>query len=564
MARQRVRVVRTAHKLQAIKLVRELAGVGLKDAKDWVEGQQWFELELDAHARTQLDAHVDAYGSELDYEPLPSSTLPDGEPGLDPRLLDPRFEVRADLRYLEGPQKIAAIKLARELTGLGLKDTKDLVEQQGWVLRDVPIAEAKRAERRFAEFGSRVELVPRSLRIMAFDPRHPARGAQPLVRMRVTGSQLALERGRLDAWDASTIDSHGFDTPEQLEAAIAAQCRAWTDAHLEFERDEIRLLDRVSAREPRLEHDIRAAADPSEALLVYADWLAAQGDPRGELAPLLQVDARDEFEAALDRHALHLFGPLRDFVDHLTLEWRTGMVARVAMPPTLLHTHEPVFESFRKLLALPVMACVRSLCLRGSWLAHGDAIAACPSEVLSGVRELELASGSYDRLDIADWRALERLERLELAASHLRGGPLVLPRLRELCVSTRAVDHELIELFGAAALPELADFELCIRATPSASPWIEDYSETLRALLSTISQQVPLHGRFRLRVEEGLLDGRFVGLLFDAPLSRRVARLELAAILDADAVQTFERRRSELPKSVELSLGPPNQRPERG
>jgi hypothetical protein len=97
---------------------------------------------------------------------------------IDERLLESRHEVRADLRYLGGPKKIEGIKLVRVLVpGLGLGEARDLVEQQGWVLEDVPIAEAKLAERQFAGLGADVEIVARSLTIMAFDPQHHARGA---------------------------------------------------------------------------------------------------------------------------------------------------------------------------------------------------------------------------------------------------------------------------------------------------------------------------------------------------------------------------------------------------
>jgi uncharacterized protein (TIGR02996 family) len=556
MPRQRARVVRTAYKLQAIKLVRALAGVEIKQAKDLVEGQRWFEFELDAQARASIDEHVQEFGSELAYEPdLPDEPDEPDEPGIDPRLLDPRFEVRADLRYLDGPNKLSAIKLARELTGLGLKDTKDLVEQRGWVLRDVPIAETKLAERRFAEVGSRVELVPRSLSIMAFDPRHPARGAQPLVRMRVTGNQLAIEHGHIDAWARTDSQSRSFDTVEQLEAAITAQCRAWTDAGLELEHDAVALLVRASAREPALEQSIREAEDPGEALLVYADWLAAQGDPRGELAPLQQVGATQEFAAALVRHAAHLFGPLQDFVGKLELEWRGGMVSRIAFPPMNL-AEVPPSESLRRVFALPIMACLRELKLSGPW-STPDPLSMIGAAVLGGLRVLALENGLHRRVEIASWRALERLERLVIHTGYGHGGPLQLPSLRELCLTARTVDLELVGLFTDAVLDRLDDVELHVTHAPNADTWVEDYTNMMRALLDAMSRQAPLRGRFRLRIDLGTLDGRFVGMLFDAPLAGRVARLELLAALDEQALQTYENRRAKLPRRVEVSLEQP-------
>ena len=63
------------------------------------------------------------------------------------------------MRYLSGDRKINAIKLVRELTRCGLKEAKDLVEQQGVVARDLSMAEARSIAARFEQIGSRVEIV---------------------------------------------------------------------------------------------------------------------------------------------------------------------------------------------------------------------------------------------------------------------------------------------------------------------------------------------------------------------------------------------------------------------
>jgi uncharacterized protein (TIGR02996 family) len=82
--------------------------------------------------------------------------------------------------------------------------------------------------------------------------------------------------------------------------------------------------------------------DDDSAYLVYADWLMAQGDPRGELI-VLQHDA-DEAERArkpalkraanahLEKHAKHFLGPLADFkggTSHVT--WRYGFARKVTL-----------------------------------------------------------------------------------------------------------------------------------------------------------------------------------------------------------------------------------------
>jgi ribosomal protein L7/L12 len=85
------------NKIQAIKRVREVTGMGLKEAKDYVEAQP--------HAP-------------------PLSQLTPGHPA-QPLTVD--VEQQARRLLIEGG-KIAAIKRVRELTGLGLKEAKDYVD----------------------------------------------------------------------------------------------------------------------------------------------------------------------------------------------------------------------------------------------------------------------------------------------------------------------------------------------------------------------------------------------------------------------------------------------------
>lgn len=58
-----------------------------------------------------------------------------------------------------GPQKIQVIKAVREITGLGLKDAKDLVEAAPKeVKEDVSKAEAEEIEKKLKDAGAEVEI----------------------------------------------------------------------------------------------------------------------------------------------------------------------------------------------------------------------------------------------------------------------------------------------------------------------------------------------------------------------------------------------------------------------
>lgn len=141
------------NKIMAIKLVRELTQCGLKEAKDLVESHGSFVVTADAATQQRIAREARQWQIELD-PPLDgttfmsSSTEPSG------------FTSGGgySLRYLSGPQKIAAIKLVRELTGLGLREAKDLVEEGGVVRSDLTQAEAEDYARRFAEIDSRVDV----------------------------------------------------------------------------------------------------------------------------------------------------------------------------------------------------------------------------------------------------------------------------------------------------------------------------------------------------------------------------------------------------------------------
>ncbi len=57
-----------------------------------------------------------------------------------------------------GSSKLAVIKLVREVTGLGLKEAKDIADNGGVVKENVPSEEAEELKGKFEEAGATVEL----------------------------------------------------------------------------------------------------------------------------------------------------------------------------------------------------------------------------------------------------------------------------------------------------------------------------------------------------------------------------------------------------------------------
>ena len=57
-----------------------------------------------------------------------------------------------------GPNKIAVIKIVRDITGLGLKEAKDIADNGGNVKEGVDKEEAEKLKAQFEEQGATVEL----------------------------------------------------------------------------------------------------------------------------------------------------------------------------------------------------------------------------------------------------------------------------------------------------------------------------------------------------------------------------------------------------------------------
>lgn len=93
-------LAQSGNKIEAIRRYRERTGVGLKEAKDFVDA-------LAAGENPTVAAPM----------AIPPGS-PSGHPAIGP-------EIDA---LLIGGQKIQAVKLVRERTGLGLKESKDLVD----------------------------------------------------------------------------------------------------------------------------------------------------------------------------------------------------------------------------------------------------------------------------------------------------------------------------------------------------------------------------------------------------------------------------------------------------
>ena len=154
---RRVRVASTNQKISAIKLLRELSGLGLKDSKDLVEAAAFVEIDRDDATLARIAEEGRRCEVAFEFDPPLRGGASASSASFSSS--SPSASGEFSLRYHSGPNKIPAIKLVRELSGLGLKEAKDVVELAGVIRQGLSSSEAESIIARFTEIGSRVELV---------------------------------------------------------------------------------------------------------------------------------------------------------------------------------------------------------------------------------------------------------------------------------------------------------------------------------------------------------------------------------------------------------------------
>ncbi len=113
-----------ARKIEVIKLVREVTGLGLKEAKDLVEAApKVVKVGLELTDAQEIAAKLRAAGA--------TAEVVGGGPA--PRTVAARASSVTLISF--GASKIQVIKLVRDATGLGLKETKELVERAPTVVK---------------------------------------------------------------------------------------------------------------------------------------------------------------------------------------------------------------------------------------------------------------------------------------------------------------------------------------------------------------------------------------------------------------------------------------------
>ncbi|MEJ7602567.1 MAG: TIGR02996 domain-containing protein [Kofleriaceae bacterium] len=325
----------------------------------------------------------------------------------------------------------------------------------------------------------------------------------------------------------------------------------------------------MSARNPALEAQIAisASTDPA-AYLVYADWLAEQGDPRGELITVSVALDKDPANATLVAraralHATHDAEWLGEAQhENLVLTWKHGFIDSALLGGADDDTPEITLgEIYARLAPLPVAALLRDLTFgaytddsgeprwQTSWLVDNG--------VAPSLRRLAFDKGSY--WDIS-WTHLDplspvyplvpNLETLYLRIGHMSFGQIELPRLRDFEVYTGGFSDDNMASVVAANWPQLE--RLILRFGDS-----EDYGGTcaLSDVLPLLaSQRTP-----KLR-HLGLGNAAFTDDLIEplakSPLVRQLATLDLSLGMMTDAgAQALARHADAFAHLTSINLG---------
>ena len=162
-----------------------------------------------------------------------------------------------------------------------------------------------------------------------------------------------------------------------------------------------------------LEDAIAAAPDDPTSYLVYADWLIARGDPRGELItmqhgmraqrdPATFMTFKKQEEALRTAHLRSWLGDIAGTAVHrLKLEWRWGVFEAVQVDRPEHPSEVTLAALVDALLACPLAHFIRRLALRGPVDALAAAVPETPPRTLAKLSLLVEDTASRAPLELA-------------------------------------------------------------------------------------------------------------------------------------------------------------------
>jgi uncharacterized protein (TIGR02996 family) len=303
--------------------------------------------------------------------------------------------------------------------------------------------------------------------------------------------------------------------------------------------DGYRLIEPPRPRTPRqvhpLEAELRGRPDDGGLLLVYADLLQSQGDPRGQLIVLEQQGLADEAGAWIDLHKARLLGGLIPLaLPTVTCTWQGGFLRELRLEVDSAHPEITAMHMLDALVELPDAAFVTSLVFGEPIVRQADFHDVIETLVMHAAdlpRLVRLTLGDQGE-DGAPWMAigdvgallaaLPQLEQLRVNGDVITVSQVSAPALRELELRTTFLGGNNLRALAAASWPELVTLRLWIGSGSGGASALADlvhggrapklrrlaihdchFSDELRELLSrTQLDELVIESSCRYEVDE--------------------------------------------------------------
>ena len=388
-------------------------------------------------------------------------------------------------------------------------------------------------------------------------------GARKFWEISLAGASFTTRYGR--------IGTPGQEIQRDFHSAAAAQRELERlireKLRVGFERVESE--ERPSAgvqRNAELEAAIAATPDDPAPCRVYADWLQAQGDPRGELMAIQCVESAEKAQtrelqereqALISRHLGAWLGVTLSDADEAVfdLTWRFGFV-RKARLRFREEANLEILEALSKLLGSPVTGLLEELTV-GKLDPDGahdfeDVVGVLADKAPPHLSTLTLKDARAGGDVSALWEATPRLRRLKLKGEGFVLGDIAAPELRKFTLHAKRLTVAHCEAIGAAKWPHLRKLEL--RVAPG-NGWATQRGQCRVGDLAPIFEGRGLSRLTHLGLQEAGYADELVEPLALSPILKQLETLDLSGgHLSDDGVDTMIRHSDAFKHLKELDI----------
>ena len=273
-------------------------------------------------------------------------------------------------------------------------------------------------------------------------------------------------------------------------------------------------------------------------MLVYADWLTQQGDPRGELIVVQHARSKNPDDDTLDATEARLLldRRLSPFASTNTrlIEWRLGFIRSARIHDT---------SGLHRLLRHPASSLLRNL-----WLdeAGRNVLAVLRDGPDLPLRQLVVLASYADGVTIDLGGKFPHIEHLEIEGYDLPFTEAAMPALRRLYLRTRSFSEATAHAITKAPFRHLEELE--IRFDDS-----DDYVEPI--MFAGLFERADLAALRVVRFGNG--NGRIAYLLARAPFAHKLETIDLFDTFTGDtAIQELVAAREQFASLRTLIVNP--------